>query len=183
MSTFEQSFVSCYMHSYGPGQNNETPPFWVSELPHLVSSPTTMPTVHCIRAVALLFYGNLTDNIALQIEAYRWYGTALRSLRRIVQKYGTMSNSQSNPLLTDSLVCAPILLFCFQVMIGSALHTWMPHLTAANCLLWMQGFEKCRKGLSRRFFLAVRLLTVRISYLEIEDGNADYDYVVSYATN
>ncbi|KAJ5288653.1 endo-beta-1 6-galactanase [Penicillium angulare] len=62
-----------------------------------------MPTVHCIRAVALLFYGNLTGNIALQMEAHRWYGTALRSLRRIVQK-GTMSNSQSNPLSTDSLV-------------------------------------------------------------------------------
>ncbi|KAH8692911.1 hypothetical protein BGW36DRAFT_385485 [Talaromyces proteolyticus] len=157
MSAFDQFFVSNYIQSYGPRQSSATPPFWLIELPYLVSCQTAMPTVHCIRAVALLFYGNLIDNIAIQTEAYRMYGTALRSLSTLMQKYGTMSNNQSNPTLSDNLICAPIMLFRFQAMIGSPLHTWMSHLTAATFLLQTQGPEKCRSGLGRKFFLTVRL--------------------------
>ena len=117
-------------------------------------------TGHCIRATTAMFYGNLTGSVSIQNEAYKWYGKAVQSLRTLLEQ-SSIAQGEHTARLAEDVVCAPVMLYHFEVMTNMVSEAWMQHIDAAAMMLGKLGPEKCRSGLAHQFFLTVRHFIVR----------------------
>lgn len=159
---FEQLFVSHFIESFGGNRKLRNSPFWVTKLPAILASSETADTTgHCIRATTAMFYGNLTGSVSIQNEAYKWYGKAVQSLRTLIEQ-SYIAQGEHTARLAEDVICAPVMLYHFEVMTNMASEAWMQHIDAAAMMLGKLGPEKCRSGLAHQFFLTVRHFIVFI---------------------
>ena len=63
-------------------------------------------------------------------------------------------------LVTDSVICAPIMMCQFEIMASTSPTAWMQHVEAAAAMLVSQGPENCSKGWMHQMFLTVRMYVV-----------------------
>lgn len=116
----------------------------------------------------MAFYGNLTKNTALQIDAGRWYSKAIELV------VAQLAVKDSERRLCAKLASPEVLLTRMTfALFESALSTspmgWVHHLVAAATLLEELGPQCCQVGTMHDIFRAVRLnmvgYTARIVFL------------------
>ena len=158
----EQLFVSHFVESFR-GQSDPPPSaFWLLKLPALLAAPRTpVAAKQSIRATAMMFYGIITGEASVQYEAYRWYGTAMESLRSLIPRC-TFSKDSNTKLSAEDVVCAPVMFFHFEMMARTSPEGWVQHVDAAATILERLGPENCQVGLAHQLFLNVRLFLVRV---------------------
>jgi len=61
---------------------------------------------------------------------------------------------------TEDIVCAPIMMFHFEMMAGTSPIAWMQHVQAVASMLATQGPSNCRLGPGHEIFITVRVFTV-----------------------
>ncbi|KAJ5263429.1 hypothetical protein N7478_011034 [Penicillium angulare] len=138
---FDQLFVSHFIDSFAfvkpnPGKQSST---WLDELAELIVSPTHNVAKYSIRSSSMFFYGFMTQNVAMQTEASRWYLKALQGLQNHLLKEKPSSFS-------GDMICAAVMLTHFESLAGTAPGAWFQHVRGASMMIATGGPESCRQG-------------------------------------
>ncbi|KAH8817128.1 hypothetical protein F5884DRAFT_778512 [Xylogone sp. PMI_703] len=148
-------FQSLYLAHFISSQDTEYQS-WISKLPHILSLPNSLdrPEVYAIRATTMAFYGRLSKNEQLQLEASKWYAKGLKAQR---ESLPITANSRGQEPHTQGAVCSAIMFSLFESVICTDPMGWMHHYDAAGKILEIVGPENCQTGMMFMFFQTVRL--------------------------
>ncbi|KAJ5100524.1 hypothetical protein N7456_006576 [Penicillium angulare] len=127
---FDQLFVSHFIDSFAfvkpnSGKQSST---WLDELAELIVSPTQNVAKYSIRASSMFFYGFMTQNVAMQTEASRWYLKALQGLQNHLSKEDPSSFS-------GDMICTAVMLTHFESLAGTAPGAWFQHIADGELAL------------------------------------------------
>jgi hypothetical protein len=144
----EQCFIGCFMSSYHTAVVQ-----WPSRP---IENPTTMALKFSVRAGTMAFYGNLTKNATLQVEASRWYSKAIQlEMSRLSGKASGRKKTAKS--VNPETLLTPMTLALFESALCTSPMGWAHHLNAAAKQLEVLGPEKCQTGAMHGIFRSVRL--------------------------
>lgn len=152
---FQQLYLAHFISSHDTEHQS-----WISKLPHIlaISNSPGRPEVYAIRATTLAFYGRLTSDEVLQIEASKWYAEGLKAQR---ESLPITANNRGDELRTQGAVCSAIMFSLFESVICTDPMGWMHHYDAAAKMLEIVGPQNCQSGLMHLLFKTIRLSAVR----------------------
>lgn len=159
---FDSLFVTHFIESFGNLKQSvpATSSTWLDELPALVASPEPSVVAYSIRAGSMLLYGTRVQDISIQMEARRWYASALRKLRSGLAPGGSSKNHSIS--FIEGTICAAVMLSHFETVAGTSLGAWFQHVDGASVMLEALGPERCSVGFMQSIFRHLRLLAVSI---------------------
>lgn len=135
---------------------------WMSRASSLFTQapdPTSFAIERCVLAVALGYHSKLVNSKSIMLEAYKWYGFAIRKQRNQLEHFHP---EMRRPTLEG--ICLPILLTIFEIMCGTDLTGYSQHVMGAAKMLETWGPEACRQKESQLIFQTVRTQMVLITH-------------------
>jgi hypothetical protein len=136
---------------------------WISQASSLftrASDPSSFAMERCVLAVALGYHSKLVKSKAIMVEAYKWYGFAIKKQRNQLERF---LPETKQPSLES--ICLPIMLTIFEIMCGTNLTGYSQHVIGAAKVLETLGPETCRAKELQLIFRTVRTQMVRIIHL------------------
>jgi hypothetical protein len=147
-SAAEQCFVSSFLYSYHTSVVK-----WPSEP---IQNPISKALKFAVRAGTMAFYGNLTKNSALQLDASRWYSKAIQlEMARLAAK--ALQPKKAPKAVNPEDMLTPMILALFESALCTSPMGWAHHLIAAAKLLEDLGPGQCQTGVIHEIFRSVRL--------------------------
>lgn len=110
---------------------------WMSRLPSLLtraSNSSSFAIERCVLAVALGYHGKLVNSKSVMVEAYKWYGFAIRKQRSQLEQF---QPETKQPRLEQ--ICLPIMLTIFEIICGTNLTPYSQHVMGAARMLEVLG--------------------------------------------
>jgi hypothetical protein len=127
---------------------------WMSRLESLLtraSNPSSFAIGRCVLAVALGYHGKLVNSRSVMVEAYKWYGFAIRKQRTQLEHF---HSEMMSPSLEQ--ICLPIMLTIFEIICGTNLTPYSQHVMGAARMLEVLGPAACRAKQMSLIFKTVR---------------------------
>jgi hypothetical protein len=146
--------VGCFMSSY----NND------ALMPIIYECLSSLTFKSASRAGTMAFYGKLTTDLSIQMEASRWYEKALQIQIKRTNRDPEMIR-RAPPNVEDIL--RPLMLTLFESSVCTSSLGWLHHVGAGARLIERLGPVACQTNPSHSIFLSIRLNSVSFSYLPV----------------
>ncbi|KAE9364830.1 hypothetical protein N431DRAFT_389168 [Stipitochalara longipes BDJ] len=134
---------------------------WMSRASSLFteeSNSSSFAIERCVLAVALGYHSKLVKSKSIMVEAYKWYGFAIRKQRNQLEHFHPEARQ---PTLEG--ICLPIMLTIFEIMCGTNLTGYSQHIMGAAKMLETWGPEACQEKESQLIFRTVRTQMFSVS--------------------
>jgi hypothetical protein len=166
----EQQFIECFMISYHKD----------SLLPSIFAEYRLSPTCeYAYRAGTMAFYGKLTGDLVIQMEASRWYQKSLQV--QITKLNRDSALEKCRPRSVEDILI-PMMLCLFESSICTSMMGWVHHVGAGAKLLENIGPVACQTIPLHNIFLTLRLNSVRLAVslaFSFRAANQDGDTAIS----
>ncbi|RFU36251.1 hypothetical protein B7463_g107, partial [Scytalidium lignicola] len=145
---FQQLYLAHFISSH----DTEYQP-WVSKLPHILSLSASLdrPEVYAIRATTMAFYGRLTADELLQIEASKWYSEGLKAQRQslplTVNNHGDESYTQGAFIIALTRDVPSVFASERWCTVPFLLHPKTPYDRLVDLLLQLPGYLPIRNAM------------------------------------
>jgi hypothetical protein len=155
----DQHFFACFMISYHKS----------SLLPSIFAEYKSSPTlIYACRAGTMAFYGKLTSNLSIQMDASRWYEKALQVQ---IKKLDQNPVSKTSPVRNVEELLRPMMMCLFESSICTSMMGWVHHVGAGAKMLETIGPKACQTNPMHNIFLTLRLNSVGVALLQVYPFN------------
>ena len=107
----------------------------------------------------MALYGTKTGDVALQLEASKWYGKGLGQQRTELERIDEIPDTQQRQITT---LLAPLMFCMFETVMVTNPTGWSQHLHAASKLLEILGPKACQDGVATSLFRSIRIGMVSV---------------------
>jgi hypothetical protein len=108
----------------------------------------------------MAFYGKLTRDENVQVEACRWYSKAIHLQLNQLAKTASSGRTWKQADSPEGIL-SPLMLALFESTLCTSAFGWMHHVSAAAEMLESIGPEACQSGIMHELFRSTRINMVR----------------------